>query len=62
MKRLTFPAPNRETFTTPRGWATRKWTRQGVQDVRSYGGWFGPSAEFDSRETARAANMHAEAP
>mgnify|MGYP001613861511 CR=1 FL=1 len=55
MKRLAFPAPLRETYNTPHGWSTRKWTLQGVLDVLSYGGWFLPASEFDCRATARAA-------
>jgi len=57
IKRLALPAPLRETYTTPGGWATRKWTLQGVHDVLSYGGWFKASSEFDCRATARAAGQ-----
>ena len=38
--RCTLPAPKRESYSTPDGWATRPWTLQGVRDVKSYGGWF----------------------
>lgn len=56
-KRLALPAPLRETYKTPGGWASRKWTLQGVRDVLSYGGWFKASSDFDSRVTAKAAGQ-----
>ena len=44
-QRLRIPAPGREAYTTPNGWAKRPWTLQGVQDVLDYGGWFEKNAD-----------------
>ena len=57
-KKISLPAPLRETYTTEVGWATRKWTEQGVRDVQACGGWFRVASEFESRRVARLAGVH----
>lgn len=59
MKRLTFPAPRRESYTLPGGfWATRRWTLAGVMDVLAAGGWFHKGRhEFASLTAAKRAGV-----
>lgn len=59
MDRLTCPAPRREWYNTGNGWAAKPWTRQGVADVKSYGGWFAVGHhEFESTAVARFAGAY----
>ena len=58
-RRLTFPAPKRETYNTPDDWASRRWTEQGVRDVILAGGWFVKGRHhFESRAVAKLAGVN----
>ena len=57
MKRMTFPAPRRESVELAGGgYTTKQWTLQGVKDYLAIGGWFASGHhDFDSKATATAA-------
>jgi predicted NAD/FAD-binding protein len=59
MKRLTLPAPHRESYFLPHGlWATRRWTLAGVMDVLAAGGWFHKGHhDFASAAVAKRAGV-----
>lgn len=57
-KRLTFPAPHRECFTTQTGFVSRPWTMEGVLTVIAGGGWFQERHhEFADASIAEAAGL-----
>lgn len=58
MRRLSLPAPHRESYTVPGGWATRRWTLAGVVDVLAAGGWFHKGHhDFASAAVAKRAGV-----
>ena len=60
MRRMTFPAPRRESIELAGwGYTTKQWDLQGVQGYLATGGWFAPGHhDFDSKATAAVANSN----
>ena len=55
-RRLTLPAPTREWYWTGEGWASRRWTEEGVRSCISGGGWFQKGrSSFENLITAKLA-------
>ena len=57
MKRLTFPAPRKESVESEPGmYYMIPWTMEGVQEALEGGAWFTPGGhDFANKEVAKAA-------